>query len=57
VVKAEVEILAGGPSPHAQGIYAKPGHHGALVLFSSANNHLGLDSRLLMNVASTPDAK
>src|ERR1700722_10314351 len=46
VVKAEVEILADVPTPYAQGIYAKPGRHGALIRFSSANNHLGPDAQL-----------
>jgi hypothetical protein len=46
VVKAEVEILGDAPSPRAQGIYAKPGRHGALIRFSSANNHLGPDAQL-----------
>jgi hypothetical protein len=46
VVKAEVEILADVPEPYAQGIYAKPGRHGALIRFSSANNHLGPDAQL-----------
>jgi hypothetical protein len=46
VVKAEVEILGELPSAYAQGIYAKPGRHGALIRFSSANNHLGPDAQL-----------
>jgi hypothetical protein len=46
VVKADVEILADLPAPYAQGIYAKPGRHGALIRFSSANNHLGPDAAL-----------
>jgi hypothetical protein len=46
VAKAEVEILHGVPAPYAQGIYAKPGRHGALLRFSSASNHLGPDARL-----------
>ena len=32
--------------PYAQGIYAKPGRHGALIRFSSANGHLGADALL-----------
>src|SRR5262249_2990613 len=40
VVKAEVEFLQVVPAPYAQGIYGKPGRHGALIRFSSANNHL-----------------
>src|SRR5690242_18076440 len=46
VVKAEVEILGDVAVPYAQGIYAKPGRHGALIRFSSANNHLGPDAQL-----------
>ena len=46
VVKAEVEILGDVAAPYAQGIYAKPGRHGALIRFSSANNHLGPDAQL-----------
>jgi hypothetical protein len=46
VVKAEVEILTDVPAPYAQGIYTKPGHHGALIRFSSASNHLGPDAQL-----------
>ena len=46
VVKAEVEILGDVSAPYAQGIYAKPGRHGALIRFSSASNHLGPDARL-----------
>jgi len=34
------------PTAYAQGIYAKPGHHGALIRFSSASNHLGADATL-----------
>jgi hypothetical protein len=46
VVKAEVEILADAPAAYAQGIYATPGRHGALIRFSSASNHLGPDAQL-----------
>ena len=46
VVKADVEILGDVPKPYAQGIYAKPGRHDALIRFSSANNHLGPDAQL-----------
>ena len=34
------------PAPYAQGIYAKPGRHGALIRFSSACSHLGTDAQL-----------
>jgi hypothetical protein len=46
VVKAEVQILHNVPPPYAQGIYAKPGRHGALIRFSSASSHLGADATL-----------
>ena len=46
LVKAEVEILAEVPAAYAQGIYAKPGRHGALIRFSSASPHLGPDAHL-----------
>src|SRR5215510_1269302 len=46
VVKAEVQILHNVPPAYAQGIYAKPGRHGAVIRFSSASNHLGPDAAL-----------
>jgi hypothetical protein len=46
VAKAEVEILHAVPAAYAQGIYAKPGSHGALIRFSSASPHLGPDAQL-----------
>ena len=46
VAKAEVEILDNVPVPYAQGIYAKPGLHGALIRFSSTSGHLGTDAHL-----------
>ena len=46
LVKAEVEILADVPAAYAQGIYAKPGGHGALIRFSSTSGHLGTDAQL-----------
>jgi hypothetical protein len=46
LVKAEVEILADVPAPYAQGIYAKPGRHDALIRFSSTSGHLGPDVQL-----------
>ena len=49
VARAEVEVLRDVPEPYAQGVYAKPGRHGALIRFSSASNHLGPDA-LLGNV-------
>jgi len=42
----QVEILSGLPDAYAQGIYAKPGRHEAMVRFSNGTNHVGSD-RLL----------
>ena len=46
LVKAEIEILADVPAAYAQGIYGKPGRHGALIRFSSTSGHLGTDAQL-----------
>src|ERR1041384_3884526 len=46
VVRAEVEFLPDAPAAYAQGIYARPGRHDALIRFSSASNHLGPDAQL-----------
>jgi hypothetical protein len=46
VARADVEILDGVPEAYAQGIYGRPGHHGALIRYSSASNHLGPDMLL-----------
>src|SRR5262245_23014373 len=46
VVRAEVQILNNVPVSYAQGIYASPGRHDALIRFSSASNHLGADATL-----------
>src|SRR4029079_19141500 len=46
VVRAEVQILRNVPPAYAQGIYARPGRHDALIRFSSASNHLGADATL-----------
>ena len=46
VARAEVEILGHAPAPYAQGIYARPGRHDALIRFSSASNHLDPDAQL-----------
>jgi hypothetical protein len=46
VARAQVEILGDAQAPYAQGIYAKPGRHDALIRFSSASNHLGPDALL-----------
>ena len=39
----EFEILSGMPNEYAQGIYAKPGRHEAMVRFSNGTNHVGSD--------------
>ena len=46
LAKAEVEILADLPTEYAQGVYAEPGDHGALIRFSSTSGHLGTDALL-----------
>ena len=46
VVKAEVEILGKLPVEYAQGIYAVPGKHGALIRFSNGQPHVGPDMLL-----------
>ena len=46
VVRAEVEILDGLPPAYAQGIYATPGRHDALIRFSNGVAHLGADAVL-----------
>ena len=46
VVRAAVEIFGDSPAPYAQGVYAKPGLHDALIRFSNASNHLGPDAML-----------
>src|ERR1044071_6331963 len=46
LARAEVEILSGIPNEYAQGIYAKPGRHEAMVRFSNGTNHVG-DDRFL----------
>jgi hypothetical protein len=46
VVKAEVEILGQVPAEYAQGIYAVPGKHGALIRFSNGQPHAGPDMLL-----------
>ena len=52
VAKAEVEILADIPPEYAQGIYAKPGRHEAMVRFSNGQPHINSD-KLLGSGAST----
>ena len=34
------------PAAYAQGIYANPGRHGALIRFSSTSGHMGTDAQL-----------
>ncbi|MFI6494964.1 catalase family protein [Streptomyces sp. NPDC050564] len=46
LVRAEVEILEELPAEYAQGIYATPGRHDALIRFSNGSGHLGTDARL-----------
>jgi hypothetical protein len=46
LAKAEVEIVPEVPAAYAQGIYAEPGRHGALIRFSSTSGHLGTDAQL-----------
>lgn len=46
LVRGEVEILAGIPAAYAQGIYATPGRHEALIRFSSGSPHIAPDARL-----------
>jgi hypothetical protein len=43
LARGEFEILSGVPSEYAQGIYAKPGRHEAMVRFSNGTNHVGGD--------------
>src|SRR5262245_18732984 len=43
LARAEFEILSGLPNEYAQGIYAKPGRHEAVVRFSNGTNHAGSD--------------
>jgi len=43
LARAEFEILSGIPTAYAQGIYAKPGRHEAMVRFSNGTNHVGSD--------------
>src|SRR5215831_5376736 len=46
LVMAEVEILGQLPVEYAQGIYAIPRKHDALVRFSNGSPHAGADARL-----------
>jgi hypothetical protein len=46
LARGEVEILGGLPEEYAQGIYATPGRHEAMVRFSSGSAHTGPDALL-----------
>lgn len=46
LVRGEVEILGGLPAEYAQGIYATPGNHDAVVRFSNGSPFAGADARL-----------
>jgi hypothetical protein len=46
LARAEVEILGGLAPEYAQGIYALPGRHEALIRFSNGSAHTGADARL-----------
>jgi hypothetical protein len=46
LVRGEVEILDQLPAEYAQGIYATPAKHDALVRFSNGSPHAGADARL-----------
>ena len=46
LVRAELEILDQLPAEYAQGIYATPGRHDALIRFSNGSPHAGADARL-----------
>ncbi|MFI0229069.1 catalase family protein [Streptomyces sp. NPDC017086] len=46
LIRAEVEILGGLPTEYAQGIYATPRTHDALIRFSNGSPHAGADARL-----------
>jgi hypothetical protein len=46
LVRGEVEILDQLPAEYAQGIYATPGKHDALIRFSNGSPHAGADARL-----------
>jgi catalase len=46
MARGELEILSGVATEYAQGIYARPGRHEALVRFSNGQPHLGADAVL-----------
>ncbi len=43
LAQGELEILGGVPREYAQGIYARPGRHEAMVRFSNGTAHLNAD--------------
>lgn len=43
LARAELEILSGLPPAYAQGVYAAPGRHEALIRFSNGAPHIGPD--------------
>ena len=45
-VRGEVEVLDGLPIEYAQGIYARPANHEALIRFSNGAAQLGVDTAL-----------
>ena len=46
LIRGEVEILDQLPAEYAQGIYATPRKHHALIRFSNGSPHAGADARL-----------
>jgi hypothetical protein len=46
LARAEIEILADIPPEYAQGIYARPGRHEAMVRFSNGQPHFSVDKVL-----------
>jgi hypothetical protein len=46
LVRAEVEVLEGIDVRYAQGVFARPGRHPAVIRFSNGLGHLGPDARL-----------
>jgi hypothetical protein len=46
LARAEVDILNGLDRAYAQGIYARPGRHEALIRYSNGNPHVGADALL-----------
>src|SRR5262249_15221079 len=46
VVRAELQILHNVPEAYAQGVYAMPGRHDAVMRFSNSSGHVGTDAQL-----------